>query len=76
MRETRSSGSVEGVVSNHDPYSDWPEATWEHQTAEQPCFYWRILTPLAAPRQMQSLNVVYCRFAFPVRGWPSNVVRD
>jgi hypothetical protein len=22
MRETRSSGSVEGVVSNHDPYSD------------------------------------------------------
>jgi len=23
MRETRSSGSVEGVVSNHDPYSDY-----------------------------------------------------
>ena len=23
MRETRLSGSVEGVVSNHDPYSDW-----------------------------------------------------
>jgi hypothetical protein len=23
MRETRPSGSVEGVVSNHDPYSDW-----------------------------------------------------
>ncbi len=22
MRETRSSGSVEGVVSNHDPYPD------------------------------------------------------
>jgi hypothetical protein len=22
MRESRSSGSVEGVVSNHDPYSD------------------------------------------------------
>ena len=22
MRETRSSGPVEGVVSNHDPYSD------------------------------------------------------
>ena len=22
MRETRSSGSVEGVMSNHDPYSD------------------------------------------------------
>jgi hypothetical protein len=22
MREIRSSGSVEGVVSNHDPYSD------------------------------------------------------
>ena len=22
MRETRSSGSVEGVVGNHDPYSD------------------------------------------------------
>jgi hypothetical protein len=25
MRETRSSGSVEGVVSNHDPYSDFEE---------------------------------------------------
>src|ERR1700730_18907466 len=24
MRETRSSGSVEGVMSNRDPYSDWP----------------------------------------------------
>jgi hypothetical protein len=24
MRETRPSGSVEGVVSNHDPYSDCP----------------------------------------------------
>jgi len=23
MREIRSSGSAEGVVSNHDPYSDW-----------------------------------------------------
>ena len=23
MRETRSSGSVEGVVGNHDPYSDF-----------------------------------------------------
>ena len=23
IRETRSSGSVEGVVSNHDPYSDF-----------------------------------------------------
>jgi len=23
MRETRSSGSVEGVMSNRDPYSDW-----------------------------------------------------
>jgi len=23
MRETRSSGSVEGVVGNHDPYSDY-----------------------------------------------------
>ena len=22
MRETRSSGSVEGVMGNHDPYSD------------------------------------------------------
>jgi hypothetical protein len=25
MRETRLSGSVEGVVSNHDPYSDYPK---------------------------------------------------
>jgi hypothetical protein len=25
MREIRLSGSVEGVVSNHDPYSDFPE---------------------------------------------------
>jgi len=24
MRQFRSSGSVEGVVSNHDPYSDCP----------------------------------------------------
>jgi hypothetical protein len=23
MREIRSSGSVEGVMSNRDPYSDW-----------------------------------------------------
>jgi hypothetical protein len=23
MREIRSSGSVEGVLSNRDPYSDW-----------------------------------------------------
>ncbi len=23
MRESRSSGSVEGVMSNCDPYSDW-----------------------------------------------------
>src|SRR5262245_59546928 len=23
MRDIRPSGSVEGVVSNHDPYSDW-----------------------------------------------------
>jgi hypothetical protein len=23
MRETRSSGSVEGVVRDHDSYSDW-----------------------------------------------------
>jgi hypothetical protein len=27
MRETRSSGSVEGVVSNHDPYSDYRMAS-------------------------------------------------
>jgi hypothetical protein len=26
MRETRSSGSVEGVVGNHDPYSDFRPA--------------------------------------------------
>jgi hypothetical protein len=25
MRESRLSGSVEGVMSNHDPYSDSPE---------------------------------------------------
>ena len=25
MRESRSSGSVEGVMGNHDPYSDSPE---------------------------------------------------
>ena len=25
MRESRSSGSVEGVMSNRDPYSDSPE---------------------------------------------------
>jgi len=27
MRETRSSGSAEGVVGNHDPYSDF-ESGW------------------------------------------------
>jgi hypothetical protein len=27
MRETRSSGSVEGVMSNRDPYSDYEEPT-------------------------------------------------
>jgi hypothetical protein len=27
MREIRSSGSVEGVVSNHDPYSDFGYST-------------------------------------------------
>jgi hypothetical protein len=26
MRETRSSGSVEGVVGNHDSYSDSPDS--------------------------------------------------
>jgi hypothetical protein len=26
MRSCRLSGSVEGVVSNHDPYSDWDGA--------------------------------------------------
>jgi hypothetical protein len=26
MRETRQSGSVEGVVSDHDPYSDSPQS--------------------------------------------------
>src|SRR5580693_5759009 len=33
MREIRSSGSVEGVVSNHDPYSDYlcPLATKNHR---------------------------------------------
>jgi hypothetical protein len=25
MRQHRSSGSVEGVMGNHDPYSDWVE---------------------------------------------------
>jgi len=29
MRETRSSGSVEGVMGDHDSYSDWRTArTW------------------------------------------------
>jgi hypothetical protein len=28
MREIRSSGSVEGVMSNRDPYSDFPEPFW------------------------------------------------
>jgi len=28
MRESRSSGSVEGVMSNRDPYSDSPEPGW------------------------------------------------
>ena len=28
MRECRTSGSVEGVVSNHHPYSDPPARDW------------------------------------------------
>jgi len=28
MRETRSSGSVEGVMSNRDPYSDSQQVVW------------------------------------------------
>ena len=27
MRESRQSGSVEGVMGNHDPYSDTPKVT-------------------------------------------------
>jgi len=30
MRQFRSSGSVEGVVSNHDPYSDCLSSMREH----------------------------------------------
>jgi len=32
MRETRSSGSVEGVMSNRDPYSDYD---WKFGTRNQ-----------------------------------------
>jgi len=31
MRQFRSSGSVEGVVSNHDPYSDCPPFRQERE---------------------------------------------
>jgi hypothetical protein len=40
MRETRSSGSVEGVVGNHDPYSDFcGEASSRSRRAFQNCSY-------------------------------------
>jgi len=35
MREIRSSGSVEGVVSDHDPYSDYVAGTIGAQTLRQ-----------------------------------------
>jgi hypothetical protein len=35
MRETRSSGSVEGVMSNRDPYSDSIVLTWDSERWEQ-----------------------------------------
>ncbi len=37
MREIRSSGSAEGVVSNHDPYSDLAlnSLTWFHRCGDQ-----------------------------------------
>src|SRR6266566_3184668 len=40
MRETRLSGSVEGVVSNHDPYSDWtsfPTVPSRREDVSTPC---------------------------------------
>jgi len=36
MRETRLSGSVEGVVSNHDPYSDSRSAPVSRQLCRGP----------------------------------------
>jgi len=41
MRETRLSGSVEGVVSNHDPYSDFvlPAVPLFLQSSHYPAVY-------------------------------------
>ena len=33
MRESRSSGSVEGVMSNRDPYSDFIYLGWQKLSA-------------------------------------------
>jgi len=44
MRESRSSGSAEGVVSNRDPYSDSPEPVVVKQPkftrVEEPTLLW------------------------------------
>jgi hypothetical protein len=44
MREIRSSGSVEGVVSDHDPYSDLC-------VASQIDLSWRVLAGIFAARR-------------------------
>jgi hypothetical protein len=45
MRQSRLSGSVEGVMGNHDSYSDSPRALvgWHHQSllgAREPTLLW------------------------------------
>ena len=36
MRQHRSSGSVEGVMGNHDSYSDWTFSTVRHAILYEP----------------------------------------
>ena len=51
MRESRSSGSVEGVMSNRDPYSDsnliQPDPTREVKRKNRSLDRWRILVHYA-----------------------------
>jgi len=52
MREIRSSGSAEGVMSNHDPYSDFENAVKRHlllETHDRPPHYAQPMAPRASP---------------------------
>jgi hypothetical protein len=51
MRESRLSGSVEGVMSNHDPYSDSPSLLVGFSTT-------RVYSAVGADIVMESITTV------------------